>query len=51
MLRAYVTRESDAIARDVTALGARSVDIVDLNLEEIFLNAVTSDRVPPAGEK
>jgi ABC-2 type transport system ATP-binding protein len=51
MLRAYVTRESDAIARDVSALGARSVDVVDLNLEEIFLNAVTSDRVPPAGEK
>jgi ABC-2 type transport system ATP-binding protein len=51
MLRAYVTRESDAIARDVAALGAKSVDVVDLNLEEIFLNAVAPGRVSPAGEK
>jgi ABC-2 type transport system ATP-binding protein len=51
MLRAYVTRESDAIARDVAALGAKSVDVVDLNLEEIFLNAVATGRVSPAGEK
>ncbi len=51
MLRAYVSRESEAVAQTVSALGARSVDVVDLNLEDIFLGAVAPDRVTPTGEK
>jgi ABC-2 type transport system ATP-binding protein len=51
MLRAYVSRDSEAVARTVSALGARSVDVVDLNLEDIFLGAVAPDRVSPTGEK
>jgi ABC-2 type transport system ATP-binding protein len=51
MLRAYVSRESEAVARDVAALGAKRVDVVNLNLEDIFLGAVAPERVSPTGEK
>ncbi|MBD5656738.1 MAG: ABC transporter ATP-binding protein [Candidatus Eremiobacteraeota bacterium] len=49
MLRAYVTAESDDVARHVQALGPRNVAILDLNLEDIFFNAVGADRAPIVG--
>lgn len=51
ILRAYVNTGSDDIAREVEALGPRSVSVLDLNLEDIFLAAVEPDNiVPPFGE-
>ncbi|MGZ3507905.1 MAG: ABC transporter ATP-binding protein [Vulcanimicrobiaceae bacterium] len=40
VLRLTVRRDSDAIAASVDGMGAQSVRVVDLNLEDIFLNAV-----------
>ncbi|MGZ3505226.1 MAG: ABC transporter ATP-binding protein [Vulcanimicrobiaceae bacterium] len=40
ILRLTVRRDSDAIAASVDGMGAQSVRVVDLNLEDIFLNAV-----------
>jgi len=51
ILRAYVRTDSDAIARQVEDLHPRSVSVLDLNLEDIFLGAVGPDnRVEPFGE-
>lgn len=40
IVRLTVSGGSDALARQLSAMGAQSVRIVDLNLEDIFLNAV-----------
>ena len=40
ILRLTVNSEGDAFAQQLSAMGAQSVRIVDLNLEDIFLNAV-----------
>jgi ABC-2 type transport system ATP-binding protein len=50
MLRAYVSSESDDVARRIQSLGPRNVAIVDLNLESIFFDAVGADRAPVIGE-
>lgn len=44
MLRAYVRTGAEEIAARVQAMGARTTSVLDLNLEDIFLNAVSSDR-------
>ena len=50
--RFTVTGGAQVLAGELTALGAQSVRVVDLNLEDIFLNAVdggqTADIVEPA---
>jgi ABC-2 type transport system ATP-binding protein len=51
ILRAYVNAGSDEIARAIETLNPRSVSVLDLNLEDIFLAAVEPDnRVSPFGE-
>jgi ABC-2 type transport system ATP-binding protein len=40
IVRLTVSGGGDALARELSAMGAQSVRIVDLNLEDIFLNAV-----------
>jgi ABC-2 type transport system ATP-binding protein len=38
LLRLYVSRDGDDIARKVTELGAKSVDVTDISLEDVFIN-------------
>ncbi len=45
MLRVYTNGASERIARDVAVLSPRSLEVVDLSLEDIFLGAV-SDGMP-----
>ncbi len=45
ILRAYVMSGSDEIAQRIDALGPRSVSVLDLNLEDIFLNAVGAENI------
>jgi ABC-2 type transport system ATP-binding protein len=45
ILRAYVHAGSDDIARRLEELGPRSVTVLDLNLEDIFLNAVEAEHI------
>ena len=40
LLRAYVREDSDEVVRRLEALGPRNVSVLDLGLEDIFLNAV-----------
>jgi ABC-2 type transport system ATP-binding protein len=40
ILRLTVSAGSDQLAGELSAMGAQSVRVVDLNLEDIFLNAV-----------
>jgi ABC-2 type transport system ATP-binding protein len=42
ILRVTVSSGSDQLASELASMGAQSVRIVDLNLEDIFLNAVDS---------
>ena len=51
MLRAYVNAGSADVARELQALGPRNVAVLDLNLEDIFFNAVGADRAPVVGER
>lgn len=44
MLRVVARSDSDEIAQRIFALHPRSIRIIDLNLEEIFLNAVSEVR-------
>jgi ABC-2 type transport system ATP-binding protein len=44
ILRAYVTADSDEIAKRIDNLGPRSVSVLDLNLEDIFLSAIDAER-------
>jgi ABC-2 type transport system ATP-binding protein len=44
-LRAVTREESDAIAQRIFALHPKSIRTIDLNLEEIFMNAVSGDQV------
>lgn len=44
MLRVYAHADSDGVARRVEELGAKSVTIRDVGLEEIFMNVVAADR-------
>ena len=51
ILRAYVNSGSEEISQAIERLGPRSVSILDLNLEDIFLAAVEPENVvPPFGE-
>jgi ABC-2 type transport system ATP-binding protein len=51
IVRAYVHAESGEIMRRMAELGPRSVSVLDLNLEDIFLNAIEADRgTIPTGE-
>ena len=50
MLRAYVHADSAEIAKRVETLGPKSVNVLDLGLGEIFLNAVEADRTLELGE-
>jgi ABC-2 type transport system ATP-binding protein len=43
-LRAVTRDDSDDIAQSIFALRPRSIRTIDLNLEEIFLNAISEDR-------
>ena len=47
ILRLTVSAGSDAFAHQLSVMGAQSVRVVDLNLEDIFLNAV-DPTLPPA---
>ena len=47
ILRVYAGGEAERIARDVAALGPRSLEVLDLSLEDIFLAAVSGG--VPAG--
>lgn len=49
ILRAYVRHDAGGVARELTALSPRAVDVLDLTLEDIFLGAV-GDGAPTAGE-
>ncbi len=49
ILRAYVRNDAGGVARELTALSPRAVDVLDLTLEDIFLSAV-GDGVPTAGD-
>jgi ABC-2 type transport system ATP-binding protein len=49
ILRAYVSEQSDDVARRIQALGPRNLTVLDLNLEEIFLNAVGAESAPKSG--
>jgi ABC-2 type transport system ATP-binding protein len=40
ILRAYVGSDSDGVARRINELAPKNVSILDLNLEDIFINAV-----------
>ena len=42
-LRAVTRDDSDAIAQRIFALHPKSIRTIDLNLEEIFMNAVSGD--------
>jgi ABC-2 type transport system ATP-binding protein len=44
MLRVYVHGDSEGFTRDLDVLHPRSVSIADLNLEDIFMNAVTDPK-------
>ncbi|MHB8177487.1 MAG: ABC transporter ATP-binding protein [Vulcanimicrobiaceae bacterium] len=41
VVRAFVHQQPDAVAADLTQLGAGGIRVVDLNLEDIFLDAVS----------
>jgi ABC-2 type transport system ATP-binding protein len=47
IVRAYVHAEAGEIMRLLSAYEPRSISVVDLNLEDIFLNAVEADRFSP----
>ncbi len=49
IVRLYTDGQSDRIAGKVAQLGPRSLDVVDLTLEDIFLGAVGDGVVPPIG--
>ncbi len=49
IVRLYTDGESERIAADVATLAPRSLDVVDLTLEDIFLGAVGDGVVPPIG--
>jgi ABC-2 type transport system ATP-binding protein len=51
IFRLTVTGGSDELAGELTNLGAQSVRIVDLNLEDIFLNAVDGGQTAEVVEK
>lgn len=50
IVRVTVTSGGDALATQLAALGAQSVRIVDLNLEDIFLNAVDGGQTADVAE-
>jgi ABC-2 type transport system ATP-binding protein len=45
IVRLTVSTDGDALAQQLSAMGAQSVRIVDLNLEDIFLNAVDAGQM------
>jgi len=46
ILRLHVRSDADGVAREIQALAPRTVDVLDLTLEDIFLGAVSDDAVP-----
>jgi hypothetical protein len=52
ILRAYVRDGSDEIARRLETLGPKNVGVLDLSLEDIFINAVGGENAAiPDGER
>jgi ABC-2 type transport system ATP-binding protein len=51
ILRAYVKEDSDAIARRLSEYSPKNVAIMDLNLEDIFINAVGGETALPQGDR
>jgi ABC-2 type transport system ATP-binding protein len=45
ILRLHVRSDADGVAREIQALDPRTVDVLDLTLEDIFLGAVSDDAV------
>ncbi len=45
ILRLHVSSDADGVAREIQALAPRTVDVLDLTLEDIFLGAVSDDAV------
>jgi len=45
ILRLHVRSDADGVAREIGALAPRTVDVLDLTLEDIFLGAVSDDAV------
>ncbi len=50
IIRAYVKHDSEGVARRLEEFGPRNVAILDLNLEDIFINAVGGHIPSVAGE-
>lgn len=48
ILRAYVKEDSDGIARRLSEFSPKNVSVLDLNLEDIFINAVGGE-IPSIG--
>jgi ABC-2 type transport system ATP-binding protein len=51
MLRLYVRENSAEIASRVQALSPKNVSVLDLNLEDIFINAVGGETPIPSGDR
>jgi ABC-2 type transport system ATP-binding protein len=52
ILRAYVRYDSEEIARRLNALDPKNVSVLDLNLEDIFINAVGGENAAiPSGDR
>ncbi len=51
ILRAYVKEDSDGIARRLSEYSPKNVAVMDLNLEDIFINAVGGETALPQGDR
>jgi ABC-type multidrug transport system ATPase subunit len=51
ILRAYVKEDSDGIARRLSEFSPKNVSVLDLNLEDIFINAVGGETPLPQGDR
>jgi ABC-2 type transport system ATP-binding protein len=51
ILRAYVTTDSEGVARRINELAPKNVGILDLNLEDIFISAVGDAAASPNGDR
>ena len=51
ILRAYVKEDSEGIARRLSEYSPKNVAVMDLNLEDIFINAVGGETALPQGDR
>jgi ABC-2 type transport system ATP-binding protein len=51
ILRAYVKEDSDGVARRLSEFSPKNVAVMDLNLEDIFINAVGGETALPQGDR